>query len=741
MKKPIPASPSLLRAAIASLVVAALPAQADFLASLSPAAPSEAVEISQAAATHNLQLAWRVDPGSDRNPRDAGQSFLVGGGGLVLDKITVKLETLASAGYDGGSLTVDIFTLSDGSDFEPDSSVASESGSLPADMKSAFDGGSTYLTFDITDLPLAAGQYGFLLMHDAQGAPADNMKIAAVANADDPGAADYADGIGIVREQRGTGADSFMAAAVWTGQSTPADLEYYLQGSTGEDTTPPALDSTDPADDATGVPTGAELVADFSEVVQAGTGNISLRRADNNSEVEAFDVETSTQLTFGGSVTITPSSPLDTGNEYYILIPATAIKDASDNFFLGITDPAGWSFTADNAPPNKTDMGPAAGTDDVSPNADLTLAFDEEVLGVAGKTITVHLAGDGSVVETIDGGSLASTGGAISIDIASLAPDTAYYVLVEDGAFVDLSGFSYSGISDPAAWSFRTATVAITMSPGPPSEGVVVSQTAADTGAPFRWEQPSGNDQNPRDAGQSFLSSGFVLDKITVNLSTLATNAYDSGSMTVEIFKLSDGADFEPDSVVASESLVFPADMKASFDAGDTYLTIDITDVPLDAGQQYGFLLMHDAQQSSGDNMLLAGQIGSGFTDGIGIRRHNRGSAGDVYEELTLWDGDSSEPSDLEFYLQSSAFAPFAITDIVYASGTDKATLTWRSRPGVFYMAFASPDLADWSLELADSLGSADDEIADDGNHITVTFTLTDGLEELGDLFFRVAEE
>ena len=68
-------------------------------------------------------------------------------------------------------------------------------------------------------------------------------------------------------------------------------------------------------------------------------------------------------------------------------------------------------------------------------------------------------------------------------------------------------------------------------------------------------------------------------------------------------------------------------------------------------------------------------------------------------------------------------------------------TLTWRSRSNTTYKAFVSSDLSDWGFALADMLGAAHDVIDDDGNHITVTFPLIDGLENVPDLFFRIEEE
>jgi hypothetical protein len=91
-----------------------------------------------------------------------------------------------------------------------------------------------------------------------------------------------------------------------------------------------------------------------------------------------------------------------------------------------------------------------------------------------------------------------------------------------------------------------------------------------------------------------------------------------------------------------------------------------------------------------------------------------------------------------------SSSQPFAITEIAYAPDAEPnptVTLTWTSQPGATYSAFSSLDLSDWSNELADSLGINEDENPNDGNHITVTFPLSDGLEDATDLFLRIQEE
>ena len=232
---------------------------------------------------------------------------------------------------------------------------------------------------------------------------------------------------------------------------------------------PPALAGTDPADDANNVPASANLVASFNKQVQAGTGSISLRRTSDDVEIESFDVSSSSQLSFSGSqLTIDPAANLTAGVEYYVLIPASAVKDASGNFFAGITTPGAWSFTADGTAPMGSGMVPMAGATGVSTTAGLTLTFDEAVQTGTG-TITIHRVSDDGVVETIDVTTEAVVIDGTDVTITrSIVLDgfTNYYVNISAGAFTDLSGNPFAGVSGSSAWAFSTAAAAVQLSGG-----------------------------------------------------------------------------------------------------------------------------------------------------------------------------------------------------------------------------------------------------------------------------------
>lgn len=121
-------------------------------------------------------------------------------------------------------------------------------------------------------------------------------------------------------------------------------LNYVISGA--GDTNPPTLSQTLPANNATGVAAGANLVATFHETIVAGTGTIELRRSSNGTLVESFNVASSTRLAFSAAqLTIDPTNALPTGQSYYILIPAGALQDTSGNHYAGITTNTGWKFT------------------------------------------------------------------------------------------------------------------------------------------------------------------------------------------------------------------------------------------------------------------------------------------------------------------------------------------------------------------------------------------------------------
>jgi len=114
----------------------------------------------------------------------------------------------------------------------------------------------------------------------------------------------------------------------------------------------PTLTTLSPADNATAISSTSDLVITLSENVVKGTGNILIKKTSDDSTVESIDVTSALVTIVDSVVTINPSNALDLNTEYYVQIPATALKDAANNAYAGITDTTSWSFTtvANTAP-------------------------------------------------------------------------------------------------------------------------------------------------------------------------------------------------------------------------------------------------------------------------------------------------------------------------------------------------------------------------------------------------------
>jgi methionine-rich copper-binding protein CopC len=200
-----------------------------------------------------------------------------------------------------------------------------------------------------------------------------------------------------------------------------------LNFTAGSDTTLPTLVSSNPSDDATGIALSSNITLNFSETIQAGTGNITLFNSDGTI-FQAFDVTSDVSI-FQGSVTVNPTAQLSLGGSYYIQVDATAIEDLSSNPFAGIADNTTLNFAAvaDTVTPTVT---LTSTTSVFSGLFTVTAAFSEAVTGFEVGDITV---GNGSasnfddtaapvytfdVTPTADGAVTVDVAGSVAIDAA-----------------------------------------------------------------------------------------------------------------------------------------------------------------------------------------------------------------------------------------------------------------------------------------------------------------------------------
>ena len=119
------------------------------------------------------------------------------------------------------------------------------------------------------------------------------------------------------------------------------------------DNTAPTLESgsSSPTDDGFVANLGSDLELDFSENIQLGFGDITIRDITNseaNSTFSSHDVsvpEGGVSVSGSGDkLTIELGSDLQAGSRYAVYIPNTAVKDLVGNYFEGISDSVTYNF-------------------------------------------------------------------------------------------------------------------------------------------------------------------------------------------------------------------------------------------------------------------------------------------------------------------------------------------------------------------------------------------------------------
>jgi surface protein len=233
---------------------------------------------------------------------------------------------------------------------------------------------------------------------------------------------------------------------------------------TSQDTGNPYLTSTVPAHQATAIAVDANIVLNFSESVDAESGNIVIKKHSDDSIVETIDV-TGGQVSGSGTnqITINPSADFDELTKYYIEIATTAFDDAGGNSFVGIDNSSiKLRFTTEDATnPTLSTSSPTDGATDVNTLSSLVLTFDEAIDAETGGEVYLYKSDD-TLVKTYSVTDAdyvnRSSSFTYTVDIsAELEASTSYYIKINSSAFDDTAGNSYAGISDATTLNFSTA--------------------------------------------------------------------------------------------------------------------------------------------------------------------------------------------------------------------------------------------------------------------------------------------
>jgi hypothetical protein len=212
--------------------------------------------------------------------------------------------------------------------------------------------------------------------------------------------------------------------AVRSGNSGTGTFALEVDTAANADLVAPTLMFTSPLDNATGVGVGANLSFTFDELVQAGSGNITIARSGFANII--IPVSSPQVSVVGETLVVNPSANLAAGATYRVSIDAGAVKDLSGNAFAGISGATALDFTTSAAAPADawTLMVYIAGDNDLETFALSDLNEMESVLGLPSSVNIMVMADRGPGFSSASGNWTDTRRGQIVYDGANTTVST-----------------------------------------------------------------------------------------------------------------------------------------------------------------------------------------------------------------------------------------------------------------------------------------------------------------------------
>ena len=358
------------------------------------------------------------------------------------------------------------------------------------------------------------------------------------------------------------------------GQSVPASC-----------TAAPTLSSSSPADNDLNVSNTANIFLTFDENVNAGDGDIIIKKTSDNNVFETIAANSNLVTGTGTDVIeINPSNTFASGTEYYVVIDSDAFKDLTGNYYAGISSTTALSFTTlDSTNPSLSSSSPAHLDTDVAVDTNIVLNFSEAV-DVESGNITIKKTSDDSTVETIDVTSTQVTGsGSTQITInpsSALDDSTEFYLIIDATAFDDAAGNSYAGIDNTNSMLSFTSidNTNPTLSSSVPVDNATSVSAAANITLTFSEavDVESGNITIKKTSDDSTLETIDVTENKVTGTGTnqITINPSNTFSSSTEYYVLIDATAFDDSAgnsyagISSTTALSF-----TSQDTGNPYLT------------------------------------------------------------------------------------------------------------------------------------------------------------------------
>ncbi len=222
------------------------------------------------------------------------------------------------------------------------------------------------------------------------------------------------------------------------------------------DVDPPVITAVSPLDEATDVSVFTDLVVTFDEDIQAGTGNIVVRRMDNNAAVKSVDVNSAEVTITGNQMTVDLPDKLLLETNLYVQIIAGVVEDLAGNP-VGAQSGEFWDFTTEaSSPPQISALSPADDAGNVSISGQtFTITWDEPVFKISGYIRINEM--NGTAVEIFQNDDITVSGNQTSFtSTIDLDYNTDYYITINYNSFQDAEGSPNNTVNSTTAWNFTT---------------------------------------------------------------------------------------------------------------------------------------------------------------------------------------------------------------------------------------------------------------------------------------------
>jgi len=308
----------------------------------------------------------------------------------------------------------------------------------------------------------------------------------------------------VVNESNGAQYSGIQAASTWSFKTIASN-----------DNTPITISSDNAnvcptSQTCTGtVPINSSISFTFNKEVYVSGSTINIVGGSRTISIPV----TSSEVTGSGTRTITikPNDVLQPSTVYTLSINNQNIIDASSNRYGGST----WKFTTGASPVQLITQSPAPASSAVLVNSSLSLTFDQNVQGNAGKKVQIRRVSDNMLVfdEYATSSRVSIAGNIVTLNRPSnFEGNTSYYVTVEAGAFYQTGNPDaiFYGIHNAADWRFTTGHVANNIKP------VITTYTPA---------------RNSQSISQKALITLNFSEKVFANSGTIEIREFNSNAL------------------------------------------------------------------------------------------------------------------------------------------------------------------------------------------------------------------